>query len=135
MKLYEIKTLLDTASPSELGVSTVYRTEQPNEYFRGKSIWGVGRYFSLSRAESEKINSGGNIEEFVLPDSLKLADFDLTWRVHPEKSDADYEHLGELIKSAPPLGVDGYVVRSNSLQYGFSQVVIFPHAVNKIQKA
>ena len=80
----------------------------------------------------EKINAGDDedIKEVSLPNSLKLMDFDLTWS-KSDRSDFDYQELHRLIDNAPK-GVDGFVVRSNSLQYGFSQVVIFPHAQNEI---
>ena len=130
----------EARSPSELGVSTVYRTERPAEFYRGLAIWGKGRYYSLTRADSERINAGGpeDIRAVELPDTLRLLDFDLTWGRDAggsaearRRSDADYERLHELV-GRPPRGVDGFVVRSHSLQYGYSQVVIFPRAQAKL---
>jgi hypothetical protein len=123
---------LRVGTPSKLGVSRVYRTEKPDSFYKGKAIWGKGKYFSLSKEESERINDGGEIKEYKLPNTLKLADFDLTWRTDSDRSDADYAAIGALI-GKPPVGVDGYVIRSNSVQYGFSQVVIFPSALDKIK--
>lgn len=123
---------LKIGTPSKLGVSKVYRTEKPDAFYKGKAIWGKGKYFSLTREDSERVNDGGGIKEFKLPNSLKLADFDLTWRNDSERSDEDYIELHKLIDKSPA-GIDGYVIRSNSMQYGYSQVVIFPHALSKIK--
>lgn len=132
MKLFELKAP-KTMTPSELGISKVYRTENPDKYYKGKAIWGKGKYFSLTKAESERINAGGEIDIYTLPDTLRLMDFDLTWRKDRDRSDADYEEVHKLIDH-PPKGVDGFVIHSHSLQYGYSQVVIFPHAVQQVKK-
>lgn len=132
MRLSQLFESVSLKTPSELGISTVFRTEKPDKYFKGKAIWGKGKYFSLSRTDSEKINAGtdDDIIEIRLPDTLNLIEFDLTWK-DSKRSDQDYETLHSLIDN-PPANVDGFVVRSNSLQYGFSQVVIFPQAQTKL---
>lgn len=133
------KTFLESISanligtPSQLGVSIVYRTDKPDEYFKGKAIWGVGKYFSLTLDDSKKINAGGTIKEYYLPDTLQLMEFDLTWRNDRERSNHDYQRIHQLIDNHPE-GVDGFVVKSHSLQYGFSQLVIFPHAQNQVKE-
>jgi len=134
MKLHEIKSRkIKTGTPSKLGCSTVYRTEKPDAYFKGKAIWGKGKYFSLTKDDSRKINAGtdNDIKEVELPDSLKLMDFDLTWSDH-DRSSHDYDEVHKSIDRAPS-GIDGFVIHSNSMQYGYSQVVIFPHAQDKVK--
>lgn len=132
MRLSQLFESVKLHTPSELGISTVFRTENPDKYFKEKAIWGKGKYFSLTLADSRKINAGtdDDINEVKLPDTLKLVEFDLTWKDN-KRSDQDYEILHSLIDN-PPVNADGFVVRSNSLQYGYSQVVIFPRAQSKL---
>lgn len=132
MKLKHLYENVQLKTPSELSISTVFRTENPDKYFKGKAIWGKGKYFSLTLADSRKINAGtdDDITEVKLPDTLKLIEFDLTWKDN-KRSDQDYETLHSLIDN-PPVNADGFVVRSNSLQYGYNQVVIFPRAQTKL---
>ena len=135
------KRVVETGSPLELGVSTIYRTEKVDPYFKGKAIWGIGRYFSLSLEDAKKINSSGDasdIKPFKLSPKLRLMKFDLTWRTDPARSDFDYEAIHKLIKPSAKSkldGIGGFVILSNSVQYAFSQVVVFPEYQDLIKKA
>ena len=134
MFLTELKDLHKFKSPADLGIDLVYRTEFPDPYYKGLSIWGVGKYFSLSKEDSEKISTNTNsIKSYKLDDSLKLLKFDLTWKTDSDRSDKDYELVHSLINKVPK-GIDGYVILSNSMQYGYSQVVIFPKAISKVHE-
>jgi hypothetical protein len=123
---YDIKTA------KQLGIEFVYRTETPDPYYKGKAIWGKGKYFSMSKEESERINAGGEIKQVKVPADLKLAEFDLTWHADRERSNRDYKAVHALLGKDLP-GLDGLVVLSNSLQYGYSQMVVFPASLHKLK--
>lgn len=140
-KLVTKSNVVEVGSPKKLGVTTIYRTEKVDPYFKGKAIWGVGRYFSLSLDDARKINVSGDdndIKSYKLEQSMKLMKFDLTWRVDPVRSDSDYKLIHQFIKPSAKsklAEIGGFVVLSNSMQYAFSQVVIFPEYQHFIKKA
>lgn len=122
---------LKVQTAKQLGLKSVWRTDKPASFYAGKAIWGVGRYFSLTNADSEKVNDGGTIQEVKIPSTLRLLRFDLTWSTNKEESDRDYRLLHSLI-GKEPAGVDGLVVLSNSMQYGYSQLLVFPRSLHKL---
>lgn len=131
---------------SQLGIKTVYRTNA-NEFYKGKAVWGTGRYYSLSSSDVLNISTDGTYKEYnVKPMKVAVADMSyyrpLPIKKPPRPKDRDinddYIILHKMMKkgdlSKVLKGVDGLVIYTDSMAYGYSQLVVFPKAQNKVKE-
>lgn len=133
-RLEQAKVLFRVRTLGQLGVRTLYRTESPDPYYKGKAVFGKGRYYSLSKKDCEKIDSGaGKFITVEAPADMLVAVFDLTWFKDREQSNADWATIQEL-KGRGSKKVSGFVIYSNSMKYGYNQIVVFPHALSRLSK-
>lgn len=127
-------------SLEQAGISTVYRNENIDDFYKGKAIWGEGKYYSLDEASANKLTqpaNRGDIKQQQLDPRLTILDIDMDYSKDPVAAGKVYEQFGELImdaqktgvdisKTMKAAGIDGIVIRSNQQAYGYNQVVIFP---------
>lgn len=130
---------------TQLGIKTVYRSDDPDEYFKGKSVWGTGRYYSLSKKDVVNISKDGAYKEYLVK-SMKLAVADMSSHLPipvkiPKRPDGwnvwdDFENINNMLKkgdlSKVLKGVDGLVIYTASRPYGYSQLVVFPKSQTKV---
>lgn len=130
---------------SQLGITTVYRTEKADEFFKGKAVWGTGKYYSLSKKDVSNISKDGTYKEYSVK-SMKVAVADMSYNtplpVKIPKRPAGWNTHGDFVNLHQMLekgdlskvlkGVDGLVIYTPSLQYAYSQLVVFPKAQTKV---
>lgn len=126
--------------PESFDFVSVYRTEGAHEAYKGKALFGRGRYFGLDESmvgemqlnpHRETVDEWspdrGGVDAYVLPPSLKLKTIDLTGEVPAVLGDA-------LRASVLADGFDGIAIKTDGdLNYGGDQVVLFNDDVRLVR--
>jgi len=110
----------------------VYRTEQAHSAYKGKSSWGEGRYFAPTRekaadylvdphAEVVQEPDLSLVDEHVLPAGTRLAELDAD-EVNTARAGLEGEELRRKVLAA---GYDGVVVKTESMNLGGDQIVLY----------
>lgn len=139
------KDFFDNAEIKSFPSLTAYRSENVLDMYKGKSVFGDGKYFSLDKKSSEILsNDSSSIEKYKLQNLKNIAVFKVIFSDDYNRAKKDFDILMDLWdyekssntsidKIAKKENIDGIMIYTDSLQWGLNQIVLFPHGKAKYQ--
>lgn len=117
----------------------VYRTEKADIAYKGKAVWGDGKYFGIEKNQVKEMtksphsgkSTGGNVDEYVIPSNLKIKEVDISWDAMEPIVFNKFPRGNDLKKQILNEGYDGVILKTGGdLNLGGDQLIMYKNADN-----
>jgi len=115
----------------------VYRTEKADIAYKGKSVWGDGKYFGIDKNQVKEMtisphsgkSTGGKVDEYVIPSNLKIKEIDISWEAMKPEDFNKFARGNDLKKQILNEGYDGVILKTDGdLNLGGDQLIMYKNA-------
>jgi len=115
----------------------VYRTEKADIVYKGKSVWGDGKYFGIDKNQVKEMtmsphsrkSTGGTVDEYIIPSRLKIKEIDIGWDAMEPKEFNKFPRGNDLKKQILNDGYDGVILKTDGdLNLGGDQLIMYRNA-------
>ena len=136
------KSVEDAISDGKHDRKIVYRTENAHSTYKGKAMWGDGRYFGLDKKQVREMtksphtgkSTGGKVDEYIIPSDLKIKEIDIGWDAMTPKEFNAFPKGNDLKRQILREGYDGVILKTDGdLSYGGDQLVVYRN-IDKVKK-
>lgn len=121
----------------------VYRTEKADKAYKGKAVWGDGKYFSLDKRQAKEMttsphtgaSTGGTVDIYSVPKNAKIKTFDISDEgMTPSEFNA-FPRGNDLRKKILDEGYDGVILKTGGdLNYGGDQLIMYKNVESVIKQ-
>lgn len=115
----------------------VYRTEKADIAYKGKSVWGDGKYFGIDKNQVKEMtmsphsgkSTGGKVDEYLIPSNLKIKEINIGWDAMKPKDFNNFPRGNDLKKQILNEGYDGVILKTDGdLNLGGDQLIMYKNA-------